>query len=76
MPDTLIFRRMTEPNEAASSILIPQGWQLECGLVRVNPMMQTSQPNRLPPRSTLRARSGFPGYLRRFTAICDSRPPA
>ena len=41
MPDSLIFRQMTEPNEAAFCIIVPQGWQLEGGIVRVDPMMQT-----------------------------------
>jgi hypothetical protein len=41
VPDTLIFQQMTEPNEGAFSILVPQGWRVEGGILRVDPMMQT-----------------------------------
>jgi len=41
MPETVLFRQMTEPNETAFSILVPHGWQVEGGIIRVDPMMQT-----------------------------------
>ena len=38
--DTIVFTRVYEPNEKAFSILIPQGWQVAGGIVRVNPLTQ------------------------------------
>jgi hypothetical protein len=37
---TVIFQRVTEPNERAFNLLIPKGWQVEGGILRVNPMAQ------------------------------------
>jgi hypothetical protein len=39
--NTVVFQRTVEPNEGAFSILVPQGWQVEGGIFRVDPMMQT-----------------------------------
>jgi hypothetical protein len=39
--NTTVFQRMVEPNEGAFCILVPQGWQVEGGILRVDPMMQT-----------------------------------
>ena len=39
----LTFRRVNEPNEGAFSVLIPQGWQVEGGIVRTGPMAQSAQ---------------------------------
>ncbi len=38
--ETMIFQRVQEPREKAFSLLIPKGWQVEGGIVRVNPMTQ------------------------------------
>ncbi len=38
--DVMIFTRVYEPREKAFSILIPQGWQIEGGIVRVDPLSQ------------------------------------
>lgn len=36
----VVFKRITEPREQAFTVLIPQGWQVEGGIVRVNPLTQ------------------------------------
>ncbi len=38
--DTVVFTRVYEPKEKAFSLLIPQGWQVEGGILRVNPLSQ------------------------------------
>jgi hypothetical protein len=37
---TIIFRRVSEPREKAFSIIIPDGWQIEGGIFRVDPLAQ------------------------------------
>ena len=37
---TIIFRRVSEPREKAFSIIIPDGWQVEGGIFRVDPTAQ------------------------------------
>ena len=32
------FRKMAEPNEGAFTVLVPSGWKISGGIVRVNPM--------------------------------------
>ncbi len=36
----LFFQRVAEPNERAFTLLVPQGWQTEGGIFRVNPTAQ------------------------------------
>ncbi|MFN7934957.1 MAG: hypothetical protein U0R19_16625 [Bryobacteraceae bacterium] len=36
--ETVHFRKINEPKEGAFSILIPSGWRLTGGIVRINPM--------------------------------------
>lgn len=38
--DKLIFRRKVEPHENAFSLLVPESWQIEGGIYRVNPLNQ------------------------------------
>ncbi|MFA5259705.1 MAG: hypothetical protein WC450_00585 [Candidatus Omnitrophota bacterium] len=38
--DIVVFTRVYEPKEKAFSLLIPQGWQVEGGILRVNPLSQ------------------------------------
>ena len=40
LPGTLIFHRRAEPMEKAFSILVPEGWQMEGGIFRVDPTAQ------------------------------------
>ncbi len=37
--DTISFKRIMERNEGAFSLLVPDGWIMEGGILRVNPMM-------------------------------------
>ncbi len=37
---TVIFQRTAEPNERAFSLLVPKGWQVEGGILRINPAAQ------------------------------------
>jgi len=37
-PRTVLFTRVTEPNERAFSLLVPKGWRTEGGITRVNPL--------------------------------------
>lgn len=37
---TVIFQRVTEPRERAFTLLIPKGWQVEGGIIRVDPTAQ------------------------------------
>ncbi len=36
----IVFTRIQEPNEKAFSILIPNGWKTEGGIIRINPIEQ------------------------------------
>lgn len=36
----MAFKRVAEPREQAFTVLIPQGWQIDGGIVRVNPLSQ------------------------------------
>lgn len=38
--EAVVFKRISEPRERAFTVLIPQGWQVEGGIVRVNPLTQ------------------------------------
>jgi hypothetical protein len=38
--EAVVFKRISEPRERAFTVLIPQGWQVEGGIVRVNPLSQ------------------------------------
>ena len=38
--ETMIFTRVHEPKEKAFSLLIPKGWQVDGGIVRMNPLTQ------------------------------------
>ncbi len=42
---TLLFTRVTEPNERAFSLLVPRGWRTEGGITRVNPMLANGSGN-------------------------------
>jgi len=37
---TVVFRRMAEPREHAFTLLVPHGWSVEGGIVRVDPLRQ------------------------------------
>lgn len=37
--DTISFKRVMERNESAFSLLVPDGWMMEGGIIRINPMM-------------------------------------
>jgi hypothetical protein len=37
---TMIFQRVAEPRENAFTLLIPKGWQIEGGILRINPLTQ------------------------------------
>jgi hypothetical protein len=37
IPSVLRLRRVTEPRERAFTVLVPQGWQTEGGIIRVDP---------------------------------------
>lgn len=37
---TMIFQRVAEPKENAFTLLIPKGWQIEGGILRINPLAQ------------------------------------
>ncbi len=39
-PETVVFERVTEPNEQAFSLLVPKGWEVRGGIVRVDPTRQ------------------------------------
>ena len=36
--DALVFKRINEPKENAFNILIPNGWEIDGGIFRVNPI--------------------------------------
>ena len=38
--ETVFFKRTVEPNEQAFSLLIPEGWQIEGGIIRIDPTAQ------------------------------------
>jgi len=38
--NTVLFKRVQEPNENAFSLLVPEGWQLEGGIFRIDPTAQ------------------------------------
>ena len=40
LDEKIIFKRVSEPREKAFSVLIPMGWQVEGGIVRINPLTQ------------------------------------
>ena len=37
---TMVFNRVAEPKEKAFTLLIPKGWQIEGGIMRINPLTQ------------------------------------
>ena len=37
-PESLLFKRISEPNEKAFTILVPDGWEVSGGIQRVNPV--------------------------------------
>jgi hypothetical protein len=42
---TVLFTRVTEPNERAFNLLVPKGWRTEGGITRVNPMLANGSGN-------------------------------
>lgn len=40
IPTTQVFQRLPEPREAAFTILVPKGWQMEGGVLRIDPLAQ------------------------------------
>ena len=38
--ETVMFERVTEPREQAFSLLVPKGWRLRGGIVRIDPTRQ------------------------------------
>ncbi|MDQ7826649.1 MAG: hypothetical protein RDV48_27850 [Candidatus Eremiobacteraeota bacterium] len=40
MQETILFQEAREPREGAFTFLMPAGWHIEGGIVRVNPMMR------------------------------------
>jgi len=40
LPSTAIFQRVAEPKENAFTLLIPKGWLVEGGILRINPLTQ------------------------------------
>ncbi len=38
--ETVVFTRITEPKENAFTLLVPKGWRVEGGIVRVDPLAQ------------------------------------
>lgn len=60
-PKTLVFRRVSEPKENAFSVLVPQGWIVEGGVFRINPLTAGGPFNSMWPKCDLslkRDRSG------------------
>ena len=39
-PATIVFNRVAEPREKAFTLLIPKGWQIDGGIMRINPLTQ------------------------------------
>jgi hypothetical protein len=45
LPQTMIFGKVNEPNENAFSLLLPKGWLVKGGIVRINPMASGGSAN-------------------------------
>jgi len=45
LPQTMIFSKVNEPNENAFSLLLLKGWQVQGGIMRVNPMTSGGSAN-------------------------------
>jgi hypothetical protein len=46
----VVFQRMTEPNEGAFTVAVPQGWQIEGGIIRANLMNQVVDAQSIEPK--------------------------
>lgn len=53
----MLFRRMSEPNESAFSVLVPEGWQLDGGIFRLGPTEAGGAGNAIAAKCDLTIRS-------------------
>ncbi len=67
-PEPLLLHRQAEPRERAFTILVPEGWQVEGGILRVDPVTVGGPAQSLEAKVDLTLRQDAPGtvMLRRY----------